>query len=324
MKAIVQDRYGSADVLELREVERPAIGDDEVLVRVQAAGVDPSVWHLMTGRPYLVRAMGLGVRRPKERIRGLDLAGVVEAVGSKVTAFAPGDEVFGGARHGSFAEFATARPASLGLKPPSLTFEEAAAMPVSGCPALQAVRDVGRVAAGQRVLVIGAGGGVGSLAVQIAKAFGAEVTGLCGPTKLELVRDLGAATAIDYTRDDFTDGRRTYHVVVDTAGRRPLRKLRRALAPKGVLVLVGGDGGDRVTGGFLRQLRAPLLSRFVGQDLRSLLATMNAADLECLRDLIETGKVRPIVDRTYPLAEAAAAIRHLGEGHSRGKAVLVI
>jgi NADPH:quinone reductase-like Zn-dependent oxidoreductase len=271
MKAIMQDGYGSADVLELRDIEDPAVGEDEVLVRVHAAGCGPDVWHMMTGLPYFARLM-VGFRRPKVAVRGRDVAGRVEAVGAKVTGFRPGDEVMG-VVEGSFAELAAARPDRLVRKPARLSFEEAAAVPISGLTALQAIRDRGEVRPGQRVLVIGAGGGVGTLTVQIAKAFGAEVTGVCSASKGDLVRSVGADEVIDYTREDFADGVRRWDLIVDTAGRRPLSVLRRALSPRGALAIVGGDGGGRWTGGFLRQiLRAPLVSLATRQRLRPVMS----------------------------------------------------
>jgi len=261
MNAVVQDTCGSPDVLELREIDEPVVGDDQVLVQVRAAGVDPGVWHLMTGLPYLVRVVGYGLRKPKVGIRGRDVAGRVEVVGANVTRFRPGDEVFG-VCDGSFAEYVCARPDKLAPKPANLTFEQAAAVPISGLTALQALRDTGKVQLGQTVLIIGAAGGVGSFAVQLAKAFGAKVTGVCSTTKLDLVRSIGADEVIDYTREDFSDGARHWDLVVDTAGRRSLSQLRRALAPRGTLVIVGGEGGGRWLGGFDRMiLRRPRCQR---------------------------------------------------------------
>lgn len=325
MRAIVQDAYGSADVLELRDVDRPSIGDHEVLVRVRAAGVDPGVWHLMTGEPYLVRAMGFGLRRPKVAVRGRDLAGAVEAVGARVTRFRPGDEVYGTCESGSFAEYAAAREDRLAARPANISIEKAAVTPISGVTALQGVRDCGRVQPGQQVMVIGAAGGVGSFAVQIAKAFGAGVTGVCSTSKTDLVRSLGADDVIDYTRDEIDCHGARYDVVIDTAGNRPLSLLRRALTPHGTLVLVGGEhGGGRVLGGFDRQLRAPLVSMFVGQRLRGLVAKERAEDLEAMTRLIEAGAVTPVIDRTYPLVDAPDAIRYLAGGHAAGKVVVTV
>jgi len=321
MKAIVQDRYGSADVLELKEIDRPAVGNGDVLVKVHAAAAHQGDWHLMTGRPYLVRIMGFGLRRPKTTVRGMDVAGRVEAVGTSVTQFQPGDEVFGWC-NGSFAEYACAPVSNFLPKPARLTFEQAAAVPISGMTALQAVRDTGQVRAGQKVLITGAAGGVGSFAVQIAKAFGAEVTGVCSTTKADLVRSIGADHVIDYTREDFTRGGQRYDVIVDTAGRRPLRHLRRALGPAGMLVLVGGEGGDRWLGGFDRQLRAVLLSPFVRQHLRMLVSVERQEDLAVLKEMIEARMVTPVIDRRYPLSETPEAIRYLAQGHAIGKTVI--
>jgi NADPH:quinone reductase-like Zn-dependent oxidoreductase len=322
MKAIVQDKYGSADALELRDIEDPAVGEKDVLVRVHAAGCGPDVWHLMTGQPYFARLM-IGFRRPKVGVRGWDVAGTVEAVGAAVTGLRPGDDVMGISERGSFAELAMSEPDKLVRKPAVLSFEEAAAMPISGVTALQAIRDVGRVQPGQKVLIIGASGGVGSLAVQIAKAFGAHVTGLCSTSKTDLVRSIGADDVIDYTREEFADGTRRWDVIVDTAGRRSLSHLRRALTPKGTLVIVGGDGGGRWTGGFFRGvLRAPLVSMFVGQRLRGLNSKVTQEDLQTVSELIDAGKVKPVIDRTYPLIEAPDAIRYLERGHPRGKVVI--
>jgi NADPH:quinone reductase-like Zn-dependent oxidoreductase len=324
MKAVVQDTYGSPDVLELREIDKPLPKDNEVLVRVHAAGVDPGVWHLMTGLPYLVRIMGYGLRKPKVGVRGRDVAGRVEAVGNNVTRFHPGDEVFG-VCEGSFAEYVCARPDRLAPKPASLTFEQAAAVPISALTALQALRDKGKVQPGQKVLIIGAGGGVGSFAVQLAKAFGAEVTGVCSTTKVDLVRSIGADEVIDYTREDFADGARHYDLILDTAGRRSLSHLRRALTHRGTLVIVGGEGGGRWPGGFDRQiLRAPLLSPFGRQKLRPFVSKERSEDLVVLKGLIEAGKVTPVIDRTCPLSEVPEAIRHLEAGHARGKVVITV
>jgi NADPH:quinone reductase-like Zn-dependent oxidoreductase len=323
MKAMTQDRYGSADVLVLDDIAQPDVGEDEVLIRVEAAGVGPDVWHLMTGLPYIVRLMGVGLRKPKARVPGWDVAGRVEAVGRAVTQFQPGDEVFGVCR-GAFAEYACARAESLAPKPANLSFEQAAAVPVSGCTALRGLRDSGGIQAGQTALIIGASGGVGTFAVQLAKVFGAHVTGVCSTTKMDLVRSLGADHVIDYTREDFADGRQRYDLILDTAGRRSLSHLRRALSAQGTLVIVGGEGGGRWTGGFERQLRAALLSPFVGQRLRSLASTERQEDLRFMKDVIEAGKVTPVVNRTYPLAEAAKALSDADEGHGRGKVVITV
>ena len=323
MKAIAQDRYGSAEVLELRDLDAPELGEHDVLVRVRAAGCGPDVWHYMTGEPYFARLM-LGLRRPKIAVRGGDVAGIVESVGRAVTGFKPGDEVMGFAL-GSFAELAVAPEQKLVHKPTRLSFEEAAAVPVSGVTALQALRDVGRVARGQRVLIVGAAGGVGTLAVQMAKAFGTHVTAVCSGSKAELVRSIGADEVIDYTIEEFTDGSRQWDLIIDTAGRRSLPQLRRALGPRGTLVIVGGDGGGRWTGGFFRGiLRAPLLSLFVGQRMRAFVSKESGEDLRTVSEMIEKGNVTPVIDRTYQLVEAADAIRYLEQGHPRGKVVIVI
>ncbi len=323
MKAVVQETYGSPDVLQFGEIDRPAVGDDAVLVQVHAAGVDQGVWHSVAGLPYLYRIAGIGVRAPKNPIPGLDVAGRVEAVGANVTAFQPGDEVFGTCR-GAFAEYASARADRLAPKPANLSFEQAAAVPTSGATALHAVRDKGRVRAGQRVLIIGAGGGVGTFAVQLAKAFDAGVTGVCSTMKVELVRSIGADHVIDYTREDFADGRTRYDVILDIAGNRSLSHLRRALAPKGRLVIVGGEGGGRWFGGIDRQLRAQMLSLFVHQKLGTLIATVREEDLEDLHERIEGGTVTPVIDRTFPLSEAAEAIRYMRKGQARGKVVITV
>jgi NADPH:quinone reductase-like Zn-dependent oxidoreductase len=323
MKAIMQDRYGSADVLEFRDIEDPVVGPEDVLLRVHAAGCGPDVWHLMTGMPYMAR-LAIGLRKPKIKVLGWDVAGTVEAVGANVKDLRPGDEVMG-TKKGSFAELAIAKAEDLVPKPAKLSFEEAAAVPISGVTALRAIRDEANVQPGQTVLVIGAAGGVGSLAVQIAKAFGAKVTAVCSTSKVDLVRSIGADDVIDYTREDFAGGTRRWDVIVDTAGRRPLSQLRRALAPKGTLVIVGGDGGGPWTGGFFRgMLRAPVVSLFVGQRLRGLATKVKQQDVVALAELIEAGSVTPVIDRTYPLIEAPDAIRYLEEGHARGKIVITV
>jgi NADPH:quinone reductase-like Zn-dependent oxidoreductase len=324
MKAVVQDVYGPHDVLEVREVEEPTVGDDDLLVRVQAAGVDPSVWHIMTGLPYAIRLAGYGLRAPKVRIRGTDVAGRVEAVGANVTRFKPGDEVLGTC-NGSFAEYVSARHDRFVKKPANLTFEQAATVPISGCTALQALRDKGRIQPGQNVLVIGAGGGVGTYAVQLAKTFEAHVTGVCSTAKVEFVRSIGADEVIDYTRDDFADGKHRYDLILDLAGNRSLSHLRRALAPRGTLVIVGGEGaGGRLLAGADRSLRASVLTLFVGQKLTGLLATTRRDDVQLLADLIDDGKITPVVDRTFPLSEVPEALRYVQEGHARGKVVIAI
>jgi NADPH:quinone reductase-like Zn-dependent oxidoreductase len=323
VKAIAQDTYGSTEVLEHRDVDMPEIAADEVLIRVHAAGVDRGVWHIMTGLPYPIRLAGYGLRRPKTPVLGMDVAGVVEAVGEDVTRFRPGDEVFGIGK-GAFAEYARAPENKLAAKPANLTFEQAAAVAVSGSPALQAVRDYGRVESGQKVLIIGASGGVGTFAVQIAKVFGAEVTAVCSATKADMVRSLGADHVIDYRRDDFAGGEQRYDVVIDIGGNSSLSRLRRALTAKGTLVIIGGETGGRWLGGNDRQIRALLLSPFVGQKLRTLMPKENHQDMIALKELIEAGKITPVIDRTYPLSEAPTAIRYLQEGNVRGKVVITV
>jgi NADPH:quinone reductase-like Zn-dependent oxidoreductase len=322
MQAIVQRRYGTTpeDVLRLEQIARPAIKAGEVLVRVRAAGVDRGTWHLMAGQPYLMRIIGFGLRGPKTPVPGLAVAGTVEAVGQDVTGLAAGDAVFGTAC-GSFAQYATARADRLALKPARLSFEQAAAMPGSATTALQAVRDHANVRPGQHVLVIGASGGVGTFAVQIAKTFGAEITGVCGAAKTDLVRAVGADHVIDYTRENPVAGRRRYDVIIDIGGNRRLAHLRRALAPEGTLVITGGEGG-RWLGGIGRNLRAQLLSPFVSQKLTAFVARQRPADLITLRDLADSGAITPANDRTYPLSQAAAAVRLLAEGRVRGKVVI--
>jgi len=323
MKAIVQDKYGSADVLELTDIDTPVVGDHDVLLRVHAAGAHIGDWHIMTGLPYLIRIMGYGLRGPKARVRGTDVAGRVEALGKDVTQFRLGDEVFGTC-DGSFAEYATARMDKVAPKPANLTFEQAATVPTSGFTALQGLRDVGKIQPGQKVLIIGAAGGVGSFAVQMAKAYGAHVTGVCSTTKVDLVRSIGADDVIDYTRDDFAETGQRYDLILDTAGARSVSHLRRALAPRGTLVIVGAEGGGRWFGGTDRQLRALMLSPFVSQKLRTFISKENGEDLVALKELIEAGKVTPVIDKTYPLSEAPEAIRYLEDGHARGKVVITV
>jgi NADPH:quinone reductase-like Zn-dependent oxidoreductase len=325
MKAITQDRYGGPDVLEFRDIDQPVPTDNEVLIEVRAAGLHRGDWHVMTGLPYLIRVVvpTLGLRRPKTPVLGMDVAGTVAAVGAQVTRFQPGDEVFGWC-DGSFAEYACAGEDQFVAKPAALSFEEAAVVPISGFAALQSVRDQGEVQPGQKVLVLGAAGAVGWFAVQLAKAFGARVTGVGSTTQLDLIRSIGADDVVDYTRQDVTDGTRQWDLVIDTAGRRSLPQLRRALTPTGTLVIVGGEGGGRWMGGFLRNLRAPVLSRFVGQRLRMLASKERQEDLQTLRELIEAGKLTPRIGRTYPLGEAAEAMRALEAGNTRGKLVITV
>jgi NADPH:quinone reductase-like Zn-dependent oxidoreductase len=322
MQAMVQRRYGSADVLQLSEIARPKITDHEVLLRVHAAGLDRGTWHLMTGRPHLGR-LAFGVRRPSNPVPGFDVAGTVVAVGSAVARFSVGDEVFGFGR-GTFAQYAAAQENKLAIKPQNLSFTQAAVVPVSASTALQALSDHGRVAQGQRVLIIGASGGVGSYAVQIAKAIDAEVTGVAGTAKLDMVRSLGADHVIDYTRDDFTDGPRRYDLIVDIAGNPTLSRLRRALTATGTVVIVGGEEGGNFTGGMNRQLRALALSPFVPQQLTMFIAKQRSRDLERLTELIEAGMMMPHIDRTYRLDQGADAMRHLEAGRARGKIAITV
>lgn len=322
MQAIVQGTYGSADVWRLARIPTPGIADGEVLLRVRAAGLDRGTWHLMTGRPYLLR-LGFGIRGPRNQVPGRDVAGTIVAVGSAVTRFSAGDEVFGISR-GSFAEYAVAREDKLARKPVNASFEQASVIPVSALTALQALCDVGRVEPAQKVLIIGASGGVGTYAVQLAKAFGAEATGVCSTAKLDLVRSLGADHVIDYTRDDFADGAHRYDLILDIAGNPALSRLRRALTPTGTAVIAGGEAGGNLAGGIDRQMRALALSPFVRQRLTSFICKERSGDLERLTDLIEAGAVTPSIDRTYSLDQAPEAMRYLEAGKARGKVAITI
>jgi NADPH:quinone reductase-like Zn-dependent oxidoreductase len=320
MKAIVQDTYGSSDVLSLRDIATPEVGEKEVLLRVHASALHIGDWHLMTGLPYLLR-LGFGLRGPRTSVRGMDVAGTVEAVGKGVTEFQPGDAVFG-VCDGALAEYARARVDRILHKPSNLTFEQAAAVPTSATTALQALREQGQVQPGQKVLVIGAGGGVGLFAVQLAKVFGAHVTGVCSTKKMELVRSIGADEVIDYTRQDFSEQGGRYDLILDTAGNRELSLLRRALAPQGTLVLVGGEAGGRWFGGLERNLQALMLAPLVNQKLRGLVALTRKQDLVVLKELIEAGKVTPVIDREFPLSQGREAVRYFEEGRARGKVVV--
>ena len=322
MRAIVQNIYGDADVWRAEETAIPEVADNEVLVKVGAAGLDRGTWHYMTGLPCLAR-LALGLRKPKTRVPGIDFAGTVLATGSAVTRFAVGDRVFGIGR-GSFAEYVVARETKVARAPKNLTFEQAAVVPVSGITAIRALTDSGRVQAGNSVLIIGASGGVGTYAVQLAKAFGANVTGVCSTAKASMVRSLGADEVIDYTRDDFADGSRQYDLILDIGGNSKLSRLRRGLAPRGTLVIVGGEAGGKLTGGIGRQLRALALSPFLRQRLTMLVPKENFADLERLTKLIESGDITPSIDRTFPLNEAADAMRHLVAGRAKGKIAITI
>jgi len=325
MKAIVYCDYGSADVLKLEDVEKPTPADDELLVKVRAAAVNPLDWHYMRGSPYIMR-METGLRRPKVIRLGVDYAGTVEAVGRNVTQFKPGDDVFGG-RTGAFAEYVTVRQdRAVVLKPANLTFEQAASVPIAAVTALQGLRDKGNIRAGQKVLINGASGGVGTFAVQIAKSFGAEVTGVSSTRNLDLVRSLGADHVIDYTKEDYTGSDLHYDVILDNVANRSLLDNRRVLNPDGRYVLVGGGGKD--AGNWIGPLAGPikalLLAPFVSQEMGMFLAELNKEDLTILGDLMRTGKVTPVIDRSYKLSEVPAAIQYLEEGHARGKVVIVL
>lgn len=323
MQAIAQDTFGSADVLELRTIDRPEPGADEVLIEVHAAGVDRGVWHLMTGLPYLVRLAGFGVAKPKQPVLGLDVSGRVVAIGENVTRFVPGDEVFG-IGSGSYAEYAIAHQDKLATKPANITFEQAAVSAVSGITALEALTDVGHVQAGQKVLIIGASGGVGTYAVQLAKTLGAVVTAVSGPAMIDTVRALGADHVIDYTTEDFVDGETGYDLILDIGGRNSVRRLRHVLAPKGTLVIVGGEDGNRITGGVGRQARAMMLSPFIGQRLTTFISSESYANIERLAAHMESGAVVPSIGNRYELADVPTAIRDLETGHSNGKSVIVV
>ncbi|MCI0689685.1 MAG: NAD(P)-dependent alcohol dehydrogenase [Sporichthyaceae bacterium] len=324
MKAIVQDRYGSPDVLELREVDKPVPADHQVLVKVHAAAVNAYDWHLMRGDPYLAR-LSFGLRRPKMQTPGRDFAGRVEAVGRDVTRFSPGDEVYGDA-DAAFAEYVVVAEDVLGAKPASLTFEQAAAVPLAGNTALTGLRDVGKVQPGQRVLINGASGGVGTFAVQIAKWLGADVTGVCSTRNVDLIRSLGADHVVDYTKDDFTRTDQPYDIVLDLVGNRSLGEFRRALIPKGMLILSGGgtsEGGSLI-GPLGLFLKAQLVSRFVGHRLVAFTATPNREHLATLAEFADSGKLTPVIDRTYPLSQASEAIRYVEVEHARAKVVITV
>jgi NADPH:quinone reductase-like Zn-dependent oxidoreductase len=323
MKAITYHRYGAPDVLELQEVDDPVVKDGEVLVRVRAASANPRDWHFMRGEPYFMR-LQFGLREPKDDRLGSDVAGQVEAVGRNVTRFRPGDEVFADVVTGGFAEYACVPEDLAAPKPVNLTFEEAAAVPLAGLTALQALRDNGRVQAGQRVLIIGASGGIGTFAVQLAKLFGADVTGVCSTRNADLVRSLGADHVVDYTREDFARSRQKYDLVLQLAGTRSPSDCRRALTPKGTLLLSSGESSGRWIGPVSRIIKAAALSPFVGQRLAPFLAKRSREDLQVLKELIESGEVSPVIDRTYSLGEVPEAIRYLEQGHARGKVVITV
>jgi len=323
MKAMVQDRFGPPDVLRLADTGLPQVGAGDVLVRVRAAAINPADWHILRGDPLVARLMGVGLTRPKARVAGIDAAGVVEAAGPSVRGLASGDEVLGFCR-GAFAEYACAAADLVVPKPARLSFEQAAAVPIAATTALRGIRDVGQVTAGQRVLVNGAGGGVGTYAVQIAVALGAEVTGVCSTHNAELVRSIGAAHVIDYTREDFTDGRTQYEVILDNVSSLPLTRLRRALTPKGTLVLNGGGSPGHVFGPVAGILRAVAANAFVSQRLRPLPSRQNRDELLAVTGLIGDGKLTPVVERTYPLGDTVEGLRHVEQGHARGKIVVTV
>jgi len=323
MKAIVYEAYGSADILEVTDVRKPDVEADQVLVRVRAASANPYDWHFMRGVPYIARA-SMGLRKPKYSLLGTDVAGEVEAVGSAVTRFRPGDAVFGFVGSGSFAEYVSAPEKLLALKPANLSFQQAATVPLAAVTALQGLRDAGEIQSGQEVLIVGASGGVGTFAVQIAKWYGADVTGVCSTRNLEMVRSIGADHVIDYTREDFTRTGQRYDLIFQLAGTASPSACRRALAPKGRLVLSSGDSPGRIIGPVDRIIKAILMSPFIGQALRPLVAKPSSNDLQFLRELIEAGRVAPVIDRTYPLTEAADAIRYIETGRARGKVVISV
>jgi NADPH:quinone reductase-like Zn-dependent oxidoreductase len=326
MKAVVYTNYGSPDVLEIRDVKKPVPNDDQVLVKVRAASLNPLDWHYMEGTPYIMRAMGTGLRKPKSPRLGVDLAGQVEAVGKNVTQFKPGDEVFGTGHGAAFAEYVCAGKTKLVLKPANITFEQAAAVPIAALTALQGLRDKGHVQPGQKVLINGASGGVGTFAVQIAKSFGADVTGVCSTRNLDMVRSLGADHVIDYMKDDFTKDAQRYDLILDNVGTQPLSGFRRALKPQGICVMIGGGGPNegRWIGALARPVKALLLSPFVSQKMSMMLAEIRQEDLTIMRDLMEAGKVTPIVDKTYPLSQVREAMKYLEAGHARGKVILTM
>ena len=322
MKAIVRRRYGSPDVLALEEIDRPAVGETQVLIRIRAASLNAYDWHMLRGKPYLLRAMA-GVRRPKLLVPGVDIAGVVEAVGAAVTRFTPGDDVFGPS-HGALAEYAAAGERNYALKPANVTFEQAAAVPMAGTTALQALRDRGDLRPGQKVLINGASGGVGTFAVQLAKALGAEVTAVCSTGKVEMVRSIGADHVVDYTKEDFARGERRYDLIACVAGNRSLSACRRVLSAHGRLVVVGGEVDGNWIAPVIGMVKPRLASLFRRQKMVSMLAKYRPADLSFIADLIAAGTVDPVIDRRYALAEVPDALRYLGEGHARGKIIITM
>ena len=324
MKAVVYTRYGSPDVLEFREITKPVPDDDQILVKVRAASINPLDWHFISGKPYFARLLAMGLRRPQVPRLGVDLAGQVEAMGKNVTQFKIGDEVFGG-KTGAFAEYVCVRAdRAIVLKPANLTFEQAASVPIAAITALQSLRDKGKLQAGQRVLINGASGGVGTFAVQIAKSFGAEVTGVCSGRNAEMVQSIGADHVIDYTKQDFTQGEERYDLILDCVGNQSLAGFRRVLTPKGICVMIGGGGlnDGQWIGPLARPIQALISSPFVSQDFTMILAELNKEDLSFLSDLMTSGKVKPVIDRSYKLSQIREAIAYLEEGHARGKVVI--
>src|SRR5438874_939817 len=326
MKAVVYTNYGSPDVLEIRDIKKPTPNEDQVLVKVRAASLNPLDWHFMEGTPYIMRALGAGLRKPKDPRLGVDLAGEVEAVGKNVTQFKPGDEVFGTGHGAAFAEYVCAGKTKLALKPANLTFEQAAAVPVAGLTALQGLRDKGKVQPGQKVLINGASGGVGTFAVQIAKSFGADVTGVCSTRNVDLVQSLGADHVIDYTKEDFAKGEQRYDVILDNVPNHSLSECRRILTPNGKYVMIGGGGANdnRWAGPFGRVIKTMVMSPFINQKMGMMMADSNHNDLSILADMMQSGKLKPIIDRTYKLNELSAAIAYVEEGHARGKVVITV
>jgi NADPH:quinone reductase-like Zn-dependent oxidoreductase len=325
MKAIVYCDYGLPN-LKLEEVEKPVPNEDQILVKVRAASVNPYDWHFVEGTPKIMRMMGVGLRKPKDTRLGVDFAGTVEAVGKNVTMFKPGDEVFGG-KTGAFAEYVCRRAeGAVALKPANISFEQAASVNIAGITALQAIRDKGKVQAGQKILINGASGGVGTFAVQIAKLFGADVTGVCSTRNVDMVRSLGADHVIDYTKEDFTKAEQRYDVILDNVINRSLLECRRVLTPKGKYVMIGGGGPNEqgVIGPLANPIKAMLLSPFVSQEMGMMMADTNQKDLTVLADLMQSGKVKPVIDRTYKLSEVPEAIRYLEQGHARGKVIITV
>ena len=325
MKAIVYCDYGVGN-LKFQDIEKPTPADDQLLVKVRAASVNPLDWHFVEGTPKIMRMMGVGMRKPKDTRIGVDFAGTVEAIGKNVTKFKPGDEVFGG-RTGAFAQYVCVRESrAVALKPPNITFEQAASVPIAAITALQGLRDKGKVQAGQTVLINGASGGVGTFAVQIAKTLGADVTGVCSSRNLDMVRSLGTDHVIDYTKEDFTKSDQRYDVILDNVGNQPLSGFRRVLKPNGIFVMIGGGGPNegKWVGALARPIKTMLMSPFTSQKMGMMLAQLNEKDLTILADLMQSGKVKPVIDRTYKLSEVPAAIAYLEQGHARGKVVITL